>query len=191
VTLPVVAGLPLWALAALLLLVVAAAIIDVRTGKVPNWLTVPALAVGLAGHALTGGLHGDAEHMGLLSSLAGFGIGFGLMLIFQVAGGIGGGDTKLMGAIGALCGWQLTVSVMMYSFIIAALMAVVVMVRKRLVRRTLRRVWTALALAFGGARPADPTSSDSPTVPVAVAFCLGTVAALASVLLRRWLGMAA
>ena len=115
---------------------------------------------------------------GLPWALAGLGAGFGPMLVCWMAGGIGGGDAKLMGAIGALGGWRFIIAAMMYGFIIAAIMAVFVTVRKGVFRRTLRRIATAVALTFTpGVRPADPTSKDSPRIPFAVALCVGAVVA--------------
>jgi len=166
-------------------LVVSAAVIDLRFGKVPNWLTYPAVLVGLAGNSWPGGLHAGPGSLGLLGALAGLAAGFGPLLIFWLAGGIGGGDAKLMGAIGAIGGWRFVLAAMLYGFIVAAMMAVIVMVRKGLVRRTFRRVWQLLVLlVMPGAKPADP-SRDSPTIPFAVALCVGALGAIAELLLRR------
>ena len=86
---------------------------------------------------------------------------------------------KLLGAVGALGGWRFAVAVLLYGCIVALLMSVVVMVRRRIVRRTFGRVWTTLKLLVTpGAKPADPTGADSPRIPFAVALCVGCLAAL-------------
>jgi len=183
-----VSDMPVWALASLGVLVVSAAAVDVKLGKVPNWLTYPAIVIGVAGNWLTGGVGLDGEGLGLLGALAGFATGFVPLLLCWLAGGMGGGDAKLMGAVGAIGGWQFVLSAMLYSFVVAGVMGVVVMVRRRLVRRTLRRVWqTLVLLVTPGARPADPTSKDSPTVPFALALCIGTAGAVAEALILGWL----
>jgi len=180
-------GTRTWAAAVLAALVVAAAVTDVRARRVPNWLTYPAIVLALAGHALDGGLRGNGPVPGLVEALAGFAVGFFPLLLCWLAGGIGGGDAKLMGAVGALGGWRFVIGAMLYGFVVAAAMGIVVMVRQRIARRTLRRVWHTLALLIiPGAKPADPTGPDSPKIPFALALCIGTVAALvAQVLWNR------
>ncbi|MDY7009473.1 MAG: A24 family peptidase [Planctomycetota bacterium] len=180
---------PLWSAAVLVVLVVTAAVVDLRCGKVPNWLTYPAIVVGLAGHAAVGYASGGGfrggEQMGLDGALGGFVVGFLPLLLCWLAGGIGGGDAKLMGAVGALGGYKIALGAMLYGFAIAGLMAVIVMVRRRIVRQTVRRIWhTVVLLILPGAKPADPTGPDSPTVPLAVALCLGTFVAMLQPIIR-------
>jgi prepilin peptidase CpaA len=86
-------------LAALVALFTAAcAVVDYRTKKIPNWLTVPAAALGLVYH--TAMPHGS----GPLWALAGFAIGFGLLILPWLLGGGGMGDVKMLAALGMLLG---------------------------------------------------------------------------------------
>jgi prepilin peptidase CpaA len=82
----------------LTLVLVTAMCTDLRSSRIPNWLTFPAMGVALVGHAGLGGLPGA------LFSLAGLGAGLGLFLILYVTGSIGAGDVKLMAAVGAILG---------------------------------------------------------------------------------------
>ena len=172
-------GMPIWAAAAVIALAVAAAVTDIRGGKVPNWLTYPAVIVALAGHALTGGLSGPGPYFGLGGAAAGLVAGLAPMLVIRLLGGIGGGDAKLMAAFGALGGWRFALSAMLLAFVAGGLMAVVVMIRKRIVVRTLKRILLAVLTAMSGAK-ADVDGGGqepSPTVPFAVALAIGAVAA--------------
>ncbi|HOF19289.1 MAG TPA: hypothetical protein PK082_10300, partial [Phycisphaerae bacterium] len=54
-----------WQYPVLGVMLVAAAIADVRRGKIPNWLTYSGVAVGLIGNALVGGWGGDSDKLGL------------------------------------------------------------------------------------------------------------------------------
>ena len=181
------APLPIWSFGVLVVLTTAAAVVDLELKRVPNWLTYPAILIALVGHTVIG-LRGDVGWAGLLDSVTGLLIGFLPLGICWWAGGIGGGDAKLAGAIGALAGWRFAFTALTYGIGVAALMAVFVMIQKRMVRRTLRRVWLALQLLLWKQKPANPSTPDSPTVPFAVALCVGTLAALLELVIRHWAG---
>ena len=71
---------------------------DVRSHRIPNFVTGPAILAGLLLHSALDGWHG------LLASLAA-GLLCGLVfLIFYLAGGMGAGDVKLITAAGCLIG---------------------------------------------------------------------------------------
>src|SRR5437016_4383205 len=76
-------------------------IADVRTRRIPNAISGSAMLLGIT---LNTAFLGTA---GLLDSLAGLGITVGVLLWPFAMGGIGGGDVKMMGAIGALLGPRL------------------------------------------------------------------------------------
>jgi len=179
----------LWSVIVLGVVLIIAAVFDLRSGRIPNWLTYPAIIIGLVGHGIIGGIHGKPDTMGLVGSAIGFTVGFFPLLLCWLAGGIGGGDVKLTGAIGALGGWRLVLGAMLYGFIIAAIMAVVVMIRRKIVRRTLKRVWnTMVLLVIPGSRPGNPTDADSPRIALASAICLGTIIAMLEPIIRSKLG---
>ena len=92
---------------------------DLRTRRIPNGLNVASLALALAVHAGFGGWNG------LLFALGGFATGFGILFVLWLMGGGGGGDVKLMGAVGAWLGPQLTMIAFVTSGVIAVLCRVV------------------------------------------------------------------
>ena len=83
---------------ALMIVLLIAVVMDLRSSRIPNWLTFPAMGFALAGHAWLNGIDG------FLFSLAGLGTGLGLFFFIYLAGGIGAGDVKLMASIGAFIG---------------------------------------------------------------------------------------
>lgn len=91
-----------------------AIIFDLRWRRIPNWLTVPALLLGLLFHGITAG------GAGLVASLAGFATGFGLLFLMWLTGSGAGGDVKLMGALGAWMGAQLTIYALIGSAVFVA-----------------------------------------------------------------------
>jgi len=163
----------------LAVLLVIASITDVMCGKIHNVITYPAIIAGLLGHTLCGGLSGDGEWLGLTGALAGLAMGGGPMFIGYLAGGINGGDVKITAAIGALTGWAFTLDTLFYGLIVAAVMAFAVMIRKRIVIRTLKRVGRFLYLAMTPTKPADPALTDSPKIPLGLAMCVGAIIVVA------------
>ncbi len=72
-----------------------ATVTDLRSMRIPNWLTLPLFAVGLTYSAVMGG--GD----GVRSSLAGAALAGGIYVLAYMMAGGGAGDAKLMLAIGS------------------------------------------------------------------------------------------
>ena len=163
-------ALPWLAFALLAGVLVGAAVMDARTGRVPNALTIGGTLAGLALWAAGGWLwRTDVDGMdavwGMLAALVPF-------ALIYFLGGLGGGDVKLMAAVGALtANWQCVVATALYAFVAAAIMAVVVMISKRLVLRTVLRVLHA-AFAWRAGQKVD-LDTDSPRIPFAVAACAG------------------
>lgn len=189
-------GWEMWAYGVLAVALVVSSISDIRDGKIRNVVTYPAIVIGLLGHTLISGLGPvDDVQLGLYGSLGGFAAGFVPLLAAWLAGGIGGGDAKLMGAVGALTGWRFVVAAMFYGFLVAAVMAVVVMLQRRIARKTLLRIWQWLYLIFTPAKAGDPATDESPKIPFGLALCIGSAIALADVLIRTpvaqrlWIGI--
>jgi len=90
-------------------LLIIASYTDLQWSRIPNWLTFPAMGLGMALHAWIGGL-GDA-----LFGLAGLGVGMGLFLLPYACKAIGAGDVKLMAAVGAIVGPSSALSIAILS----------------------------------------------------------------------------
>jgi prepilin peptidase CpaA len=147
--------------------------LDWRTRRIPNWLTVSGFVAGLALNSIFGGWHGARL------SLEGAGLALGLLLPFVLLRGLGAGDWKLMGAVGALMGWQPMLFVLIVSVLIAGAMAIVQMTLTKRVKKTFGNL---LALAKGfvtfGVRPNPEISLDNPTLlklPFGVAVAAATL----------------
>ncbi|MBC6943557.1 MAG: prepilin peptidase [Xanthomonadales bacterium] len=154
--------------AALLTITAAAAICDLATGKLPNRLTYPAVLLGLG---LAAGFTGWP---GIVEALAGLAVGFLPMFVAFVVGGYGGGDAKLMAAVGALALPDLTLRTLIYALLIGAAMALITIIWQGRTRQTMRRFGHALGLILLGRKPSDPAPPDAPRVPLGAAIWLGT-----------------
>ena len=97
-----------------LALAVAASFTDLAWGKIPNALTVPAILLGLAVNVLLDAQRGGGgtfltAHGNLVSSVVGALTGLALLGPLARAGAMGGGDVKLVMAVGAMKGFGFTI----------------------------------------------------------------------------------
>jgi prepilin peptidase CpaA len=148
--------------------------LDWRARRIPNWLTVPALLLGLATNTLAWGWPGAK------AALEGTGLGLGLLLPLVLVRGLGAGDWKMMGALGAFLGPARLLVVLTGTVFIAGAMAVVEMVRRKRVNQTLANLWTLIliVLTFGHRSARENISLDNPgllALPFGVAAALSTV----------------
>jgi prepilin peptidase CpaA len=121
-----------------------AAITDVREGKVFNRLTYPGIVLGIALNGL-----GEPAGIGWGPALLGFLVGFGALLVAYVAGGLGGGDVKLMGMVGAFLGPLATLYALLYTFLVGALLAFTLIVWKEGIVGVFVRLFQGLGRAPG------------------------------------------
>jgi prepilin peptidase CpaA len=112
-------------LAVVLAATLIAAVTDVWKFKVPNILTLPLLVTGIVYHTVLGGMTEMGWMGGLVTSLLGIVCGSALLLVFNLMGGMGAGDVKLMAAVGAWLGVPFTFFVCLASSLAAGIYAVV------------------------------------------------------------------
>jgi len=101
---------------------IVAAVTDNRKGRIPNWLTLPAAVLGIAAHAVMGGLgQVGISLLGLLLAAA------VPVILYKVSQGraIGGGDVKLFAALGAWLGPTLAIEAEFGAFVLVAVFALI------------------------------------------------------------------
>ncbi|MFO0794286.1 MAG: A24 family peptidase [Candidatus Brocadiaceae bacterium] len=124
----------------LLVILIIAVIHDVRFHKIPNWLTFPAMVLGLFYNVSVSGLRGSAF------SLEGLFLGIALFMPFYIVAGMGAGDIKLMGAVGGLIGPK---GVLMASFgtvIMGSVYALVLLAFHGYFKETVTRFWLMMKI---------------------------------------------
>lgn len=162
-----------------------AAAVDLRSRRIPNWLTFSLLLAGLAqgftwAHTVTPG-----------QSVLGFLTGFGLTFVLFGIGALGGGDVKLLAGLGAWLGPWPTLLV----FAIAAIIGMVIVLVQAAVQGRLAKLFrnsaviaVSLAHASGpdaleqaaGTGKACSTTEGKP-LPYAVPVLLATILLLSRV----------
>lgn len=150
-----------------------AAVIDLRTRRVPNALTGSLLAIGIGLAAA------ELGPVGLGGAVLGALLGLAFMLPGHVLGGTGAGDVKLFAAAGALLGPATTVRAFLFTAIAGGALAIVVAVRRRRLQHTLG---ATVRLMGGGA--AAIAAVESPAADnrfaYAPAIAIGVVLAVLS-----------
>jgi prepilin peptidase CpaA len=162
----------------LLSVVVIAAVTDIRTRRIPNWLTLSGV---LSGIGLNWFLYGTA---GLRA--AALGVGLALLIYFPLylLRGMGAGDVKLMGAVGAIVGPANWFGIFILTSILGGVAAVGLLLAKGRLRRTFLNVGYMLKeIAF--LRPPylkseelDVKSAKAVTLPHGVMIAVGSLAFL-------------
>lgn len=154
---------------------------DLKSYRIPNWLSLAGAVTGLAlNAALAGWYLGSARGVaiGLAGSLGGALL---LLLVFGAFGAlgfVGMGDVKLMAAVGALLGWPLALVALAYSTICGGLLAVGYALVRGEMREVLRNMRALAGRTLGLARRSAPDRTASVRlhrIPYALAILLGVV----------------
>ena len=156
-----------------LALTISAALLDWRSRRIPNWLTVPGFLSAVTLHVELNGWQG------LRFALAGGALALMLLLPLVMLRALGAGDWKLMGAVGAFLGWKLFLFVMFGSILASGIMAMVQMIRVGRVAETFRNMWTLLkGFIVFGLKKNPQISLDNPRLmklPFGVAVAAATI----------------
>lgn len=151
---------------------VTAALADARDRIIPRQLTLAGFGAGLLYHAFFGGF---------VSSLATAGLGLGLGLGLYELRAIGGGDVKLVTALGAMLGFHHWIIALEVAIAIAGVMALIGVVRRGVFLQTFRNIGRLLKHFFNNGLQPHPeiqvNNNALVRIPFGVAAAAGTVVA--------------
>jgi prepilin peptidase CpaA len=146
---------------------------DVRTCRIPNWLVLPFLVVGVAVSGWTHGWHGVGQ------SLLGIGLGTIVLGFFCWMGGMGMGDLKLCAAVGAWIGPAQLLVALVLTGIAGGIMALCWAIGGGFVGELLNGTGELIfGLRKRGLRPHPELVLDNPLtrkMPYAPAIAIGTL----------------
>jgi prepilin peptidase CpaA len=148
---------------------------DLRTRRIPNVLTFGAAGAGLAFHAFVSG-------NGPLTALAGWITGVLIFSPLFLLRGMGAGDLKLLGALGAWLGPLMALRIGLWSALAGGVLAIVVAMGHGYLGQALRNLWLLLThWRVSGVKPLDALTLDKgkgPRLAYAVPLMVGLMVAL-------------
>lgn len=152
-----------------------AALSDLRSREIPNWLTLFGIFAGFALHSWFDGLDG------FLFAAGGFGAGCLIFLPLFALRWLGGGDVKLMIAVGAFTGWKTLIVIFILDGIFGGFAALVLMLARGRVHRTFSNIGRMIRLLLHGRSPwkespeLEAGAAESTGMPRAVTIALATL----------------
>jgi prepilin peptidase CpaA len=156
---------------ALFVTLIVGAYTDIARGKVYNWCTYPAMFVGLSLSYIFGG------PKGLIWAVIGLALGVAVFILPYCFRLVGGGDVKLMGAVGALVGgWgfyglNLVLLCAFLSTVVGAIFGLSILIWKGKLKGALGNMGSAM---FTPWRLKNKPGVDETRVPYGAAIALGT-----------------
>lgn len=165
--------IPFYLLTIVLLIAV---IIDIRSQRIPNWLTFSTSIIAIIYHTCVKGTEG------LLFSLKGLLVGIAVLIVPYMMGGMGAGDVKLMGAIGGLLGPKNVFMAFLVSAIVGGFYALMLLALYGYTKETVQRYGTMLKtfLLIKKFIYVSPSSQEKkPKLCYGLAIALGTIISIA------------
>ncbi|MBP1968652.1 prepilin peptidase CpaA [Virgibacillus natechei] len=105
----------------LILFLLIACYYDVRQHRLPNWLNVSGVLVGIIYHLVVNQLDG------FIQSVLGLLVAGVILLLLYIFKAVGAGDVKLFAAIGAISGVLFSLYAIMYSIIFAGIIGLIIL----------------------------------------------------------------
>jgi prepilin peptidase CpaA len=165
---------PIWVCVPVILLATIATLEDLRTRRIPNLVTLPALLLAIVIHLVAGGPSGALTALGAGLLVA------AVLLPGWLMGFMGAGDVKLMAAIAAWLGSPgRGLYAVLFSLVAGGILSIVVALRRGILLRTLRSAALLVPrVAAGALGSGSPPETTGVRIPKALAFLAGSLFAL-------------
>lgn len=168
-------NLPLVLRAVLVVIVVTAAIFDLRYRKIPNWLVLTGLVLGFGLNTFL------FEVTGLANSAKGMGLALLIYFPLYLLRAMGAGDAKLMAAVGSIVGWGNWLAIFVATAVIGGVLGVIVLLFAGRIRKTFWNMGWILnemlhfRAPYRSSEELDVRSAQGMRMPHGVAIALGSI----------------
>lgn len=157
--------------ATLFILLAVSSYTDWKYRKIYNKVTVPAFLAGLLLAALPG------SSVSFMNALLACLLGFAVFFLMFLAGQMGGGDVKLVAAIGALTGYPFIVDAVFFGVMAGGVYAIAVSLAKGVLGRHLKNIFHFFLGLFLWRQPMPLGAQDSTKIPYGLCISMGTAIA--------------
>lgn len=157
---------------------------DIKTRRIPNWLVLLGILVGLlANGLLPAGLGFNNTFvpggLGLLAALQGMGLGLAVLLPLYLLRAMGAGDVKLMGMVGAFLGPVHVQGAILFTLLAGGLVALILALRSGMLKRLIQNIKFILMggmvkMSVGQLPVMDDLPLSVGKLPYGVAIAMGT-----------------
>jgi len=144
-----------------------AAAADIRFRRIPNWLTYSAMLLGVGYHIIVNGTQG------FFFGAGGLFLGLAILIVFYLADGMGAGDVKLMGAVGALLGPKGVFIAFIFTALVGGIYAIILLLLRFRVKGTAIRLSIMFSsLRFGASFTGAPVNTNEKTAVLNYGVCI-------------------
>jgi len=161
--------------AVLVVIVVTAAIFDLRYRKIPNWLVLVGLVLGFGLNTFL------FEVAGLVAAAKGMGLALLIYFPLYLLRAMGAGDAKLMAAVGSIVGWGNWLAIFVATAVIGGVLGVIVLLFAGRIRKTFWNMGWILneilhfRAPYHSSQELDVRSAQGMRMPHGVAIALGSI----------------
>ena len=149
---------------------------DLQHNRIPNIVSLGGIILGTVVHTYTSGIPG------LISGLGGAAVGMGIFLPFYLSHGMGAGDVKLMGAVGAFLGPKYALLATGLSLGAGGILAILILIIRGGFKPLAERYMATLKCLFVTGKvshmPPAPGEVAAMKYPYATAIGIGTLVTL-------------
>ncbi len=157
----------------LFIIILIAAMFDIKTRRIPNKLVFSGTLAAIAFHTFY------PSGIGALNSVEGLAVGFASLLPLYMMRAMGAGDVKLMAMVGTFLGPASALGAVITTFIVGGVLAILAATRNKSLQRMANNIKSLMfqgmvGVATGNHRSIEIGSASAGKLPYGIAIAIGT-----------------